>query len=1447
MNEEEPPRKAKPTRKPDLPAPQVQAPVTVGAVAPGGKVVGVEIGRVENLILEPAAAPEPGDPPYKGLDFYDVADAPLFFGRERLTADMVEAVREHTFLAIVGASGSGKSSLARAGLIAALLGRAGRSLERGVQPPLGSRDWRYVAVTPTAAPFEALARGLAGDGTAGAALLTALAADPLALRTHAASGEHLLLLVDQFEELFTLCKDKDQRANYINALLAACGEPAFDRGTAPCTVILTVRADFYDRCIGFEKLRAALERHQKPIGAMTRGELRRTIERPAETGRWAFEDGLVELILAHVGEQPGRLPLLSYALLETWRRRSGRVMTLAGYQAAGGVDRAISRTSERVFAGLAEQGLADVARRILLSLVDPGQEERATRRREQLRALAPAADESPVRKALLALSDRDARLVTVDGESVQISHEALITAWPKLGEWLTTYRDDLRLLDGIRDAAAAWAAAPEAEQENLLIHRGGRLEDALRLRDGGEYTLADPAPAYLDACVALREREREAERQRQRDRFRLIAGAAVVALILAALAVWQARIAQTQAKVRRASEISADAQASAAKAPELSLLLAAEAFVRGRNLEPEHRIVKAKQALLDGLTTTGGLLLTKHTRQIGELGLSTDGKWLASGSAWDGTAWLWNLDAARRQWRGNGADMNAIPTSLSDQPINATLMFSHDNHWLAVYGSGNDSIVKLWDLRTEEPALLHANPEGATNALAFHPDNCHLATGDTSGMLRVWNLCQASLTDNVLAWAGHLVTVTAVAYSPDGRWLATVDDGQALKLWDMRSQQSTHSPIVLDNRVPMIGKIEFDPNSAWLLASNWQGAAALWHIDGLSKGQQGAKFSPVLTTETGGHPALSGDGRWFAALRPVQGKQGSPTRFDVTLYRLTPDNGQLEIQTQCSFSGNPVDLVISQDGRWVVIPQQDGRIDLLDTTSAADCDSRSLRAPGTVGTSVLISADSRRLTAWTDYQRIAYLWELPLKSERSDPLELNAHEGGITAAMFSADSRFLVTGDSGGGMRLWDLASATATTAIPFTFGKGYDPFGNCRKSITTPDAKWVASTYLQGDTAGIAFWETSPHAGKAPRMLCPTSSGDYVLDFGFNMDTSLLMIKDGTGHLDLFDIHLTEGRCTRRSFPAPNEPLSSGVIDTFIGPNGHWLIVQDDQGRFSLQDPAIGQTGDNTPCISDPPAAGHSADGGFYLALDSYLENGQAAKTWHRLTWGRDQSGGLWCRAQLLSGVKQVFSSVNGEWAAAVMDRDGVLQVEIWKLEGQKSRVIRTMRLDHASDPMLAIDNSGRWLAEPAGSAIRLWRLADGSSAPISHTLSLRKTLASFTFSQDSRWLAASNEDSSIQLWDLTGDGPSQPLVFWMDPKSRGTYNNPHYDWVAAGVNFSADSQSLIGVSSYDVKIWPLNMSTLLDLSCRTAGRNLTPDEQEQFLPDAAGHLICPNLPKGE
>ena len=204
----------------------------------------------------------------------------------------------------------------------------------------------------------------------------------------AGAGGRLLLLVDQFEELFTLCKDEKERAAYIDALLAACGEPAFGPPGLlhryPHAARRLLRA-----MLGYEKLRAALETHQKPIGAMNRDELQRTIELPAQAGQWAFQPDLVEKILDDVDDQPGNLPLLSYALLETWKRRSGRVMTLAGYQAAGGVAKAISQTADRVYDDLTRRGLGDVARRILLSLVDPGEEGRATRRRARLRDLAP--------------------------------------------------------------------------------------------------------------------------------------------------------------------------------------------------------------------------------------------------------------------------------------------------------------------------------------------------------------------------------------------------------------------------------------------------------------------------------------------------------------------------------------------------------------------------------------------------------------------------------------------------------------------------------------------------------------------------------------------------------------------------------------------------------------------------------------------------------------------------------------------------------------------------------------------------------------------------------------------------------------------------------------------------------------------------------------------------
>ena len=343
--------------------------------------------------------PAPGEPPFKGLQYFDESDADLFFGRELLTARLVAKLRESAFLAvIVGASGSGKSSIVRAGLIPAL--KRGQPLADDIRPPDGSSQWRVTLITPTAHPLEALALALTRDVesvTATATLLDDLARDPRSLSLYlkrAAAEDHLphyLLVVDQFEELFTLCHDEFEREAFIDNLLTALARTGTGtEGESLLTLILTLRADFYAHLAHYPELREAVAGQQAYIGPMTSDELRRAIEEPAKREGWSFESGLVDLILRDVGDEPGALPLLSHALLETWQRRSGRTLTLKGYADSGGVRGAIAYTAENVYQQLSpDQQL--MARQIFLRLTELGEGTEDTRRRTALRETAVAA------------------------------------------------------------------------------------------------------------------------------------------------------------------------------------------------------------------------------------------------------------------------------------------------------------------------------------------------------------------------------------------------------------------------------------------------------------------------------------------------------------------------------------------------------------------------------------------------------------------------------------------------------------------------------------------------------------------------------------------------------------------------------------------------------------------------------------------------------------------------------------------------------------------------------------------------------------------------------------------------------------------------------------------------------------------------------------------------
>jgi len=434
------------------------------------------------------ASPTSDESPYMGLRYFDTSDADLFFGREALTAELLKRVKNESFLAIVGASGSGKSSVARAGLIPEWK----KETERGIAH----------IITPTAHPLESLAASLTRESesvTATSILMDDLARDARSLRlyTKKTFGEaKLLLLIDQFEETFTLCKDADERKAFIENLLSLADE----NGTA--RVVITLRADFYHHCFEYEGLRLTLEKHQANLGAMTTDELREAITEPAQTNGWDFQPGLVDLILQDIGSEPGALPLLSHALLETWKRRQRRTLTLQGYHDAGGVKKAITQTAEGVYDKLtpAEQ---TIARRIFLDLTELGEGAQDTRRRVKLDKLMQSRERDSVAKVLKTLTD--ARLVTTEEDSAEVAHEALIRQWGTLGKWLDENREGLSLYRHMQKSAEEWHRRGKESGE---LYRGTRLKQLQNWAHEHDEQLTDLEKEFLKASQNVKKRER---------------------------------------------------------------------------------------------------------------------------------------------------------------------------------------------------------------------------------------------------------------------------------------------------------------------------------------------------------------------------------------------------------------------------------------------------------------------------------------------------------------------------------------------------------------------------------------------------------------------------------------------------------------------------------------------------------------------------------------------------------------------------------------------------------------------------------------------------------------------------------------------------------------------------------------------------------------------------
>ena len=496
----------------------------------------------QEAALDVEASPAPGEIdvgavvcPFKGPAPFDVADAEFFFGRERPVAELVARLTSATFVGVVGASGSGKSSLVRAGLLPALAA--------GALP--GSKRWRLALIRPGPDPCLELDLALGGNG-----LRSAL--DGLR------SGERLVLAVDQLEEIFTVCDDEQQRASLLSTLV----EAAADRDRR-AVVVVALRADFYGRVAAYPRFAEQLSRNHVLLGPMERDELARAIELPAKRAGLHVERGLVDALVVDVADEPGGLPLLSTMLLELWRLRQTSVLRLETYRAAGGVRGAIARLAEQVYGQLPESARG-VARTLLLRLT-VGEGSAVVRRRVPLGELDLERDEE-LRSVLAALTE--GRLLTVSGGVVEVSHEALLREWPRFRDWLEEDSEGRRLHGDLIERARAWN---ERGRDRGDLYRGVRLASALEWASAHEQELNETERRFL---VASRQ-----ESERALRRSHAAAAALAVLLVLAvvggAVALVQRHAAKREARVALASQLGAQALVEARI--DRALLLALEA------------------------------------------------------------------------------------------------------------------------------------------------------------------------------------------------------------------------------------------------------------------------------------------------------------------------------------------------------------------------------------------------------------------------------------------------------------------------------------------------------------------------------------------------------------------------------------------------------------------------------------------------------------------------------------------------------------------------------------------------------------------------------------------------------------------------------------------------------------------------------------------------------
>ena len=1167
----------------------------------------------------------------------------------------------------------------------------------------GSENWFMVTMTPGAHPLEELEAALLHVAVnPPPSLIEPLQKDNRGLvRTvkrilprdqDEEQPSELLLLVDQFEELFTLVEDEAVRNHFIDSLVTAVLDPR-----SRIRIIITLRADFYDRPLQHSGLGELLRQHTEVVLPLTAAELEQAISKPAHRAGIIAEPGLIAAITADVSEQPGALPLLQYALTELFERRDGRNMTQSAYAEIGGVAGALSRRAEEIYQSLAEAG-QEVTRQLFLRLVTLGEGVEDTRRRV-LRAELESLQTSEVLKtsevsAGVITEYGRYRLLTFDRDpitrspTVEVAHESLLREWPRLREWLDESRDDVRQQRLLTSAAAEWLTA---ERDEGFLLRDARLEQFSGWAENSSVALTRQEQDFLAASQTVRQQRltaEEARRQREletaqqladterqraeeqskanrrlRWRALLLAGALIIAAILAVLANSASRRANENALAAQSSaELATTREAEAVSEAEQRATAEAQAIQEREEAQAQGRQAGARAlagAAVNNMQVDPELSVLLALQAI-ETTYAVDGTWAPEA-----------VDALHQAIRSAsrlqnilihpGGAVNGVAYSPDGSLLVATTLLPDQEVMTAV-----------WNAETGQE--LFTLPHTIAR---FSQDSSRLMTwrvSDLNLIWDVWDIDAVEEVESISLFIDDLWQSAGGGVSSDWQYFA-------IKYWDNRVdvwQMSTQEKILqLTEHDDMVNDVEFSPDNKLLATASDDGTVKVWPMpDG--RATLNGNIDSSVTLEHADSVqvlAFSADSRYLATVSSdftaviwdltASLAAGSP----VTVFTF-PLTGHTEPVKQISFNA---------DGSLLAIVSQDGLVKVWDTATGE-------------ATLTFVSNELTR------------------------------------GAVFDPDGRYLATGNDGGLVQIWDITPAGEKEWLTLT---GHD--GAVNRATYSPDGAQLA-TVSSDET--VKLWDAA--SGELLATLAE-HSGD-VRAVTFCPDGSCLVTASNDETIKLWDLDTGHEMSTLNAYAdLPMNPIpENNVLDLAFTPDGSRLV-------------SVGM--DNEPEVWDT-ATGERLmllEGHWYNVVSTAVSSdGRLIATTSpdgmMIIWDSQTGEQLFIQDTTELGSKDVAFSPDGG-RAATADNDGA--VRIWDLNAPEGeRLLLTLSGHGSLVQSVAFSPDGRTLASASANLIRIWDAETGQ--PLFTLPGHTRVVLDIEFSPDGSRLVSASADGTVRIFVL-------------------------------------------------------------------------------------------------